>query len=121
MKCNSIRVISSGMLAIAAPVWAAAPVDESRVHDVSTAKAAHSFAPELDSAARVMEEVVVLGRRPSPVIVDRQRLKAEMAQTIRVLNERFKVSIETELKQLKAPRLELASGEDLSAGRLPPA
>jgi len=121
MKTIFVRGALGGMLAIAAPALpAASPVDGGQFVDSNTAGIESSFAPELDCRISATEEVVVYGR-PNVLRLDGERLKTEMREAVRVVNERLKASIEIELKELALPKVELASSEVRSAVDLPPA
>lgn len=65
--------------------------------------------------ASATEEIVVYGTMPA-VFTEPAQIKADMHENVEVLNERLKLSIENDLKQLATPKLQLASGETASRG-----
>lgn len=69
-------------------------------------------ATDLLTAAQVqaMEEIVVYGKRMN-ARVDEHLLAAALREQMRVVNERLKVEIAAELKELAAPRLQLAGAD----------
>ena len=60
------------------------------------------------------EEIVVYGTVPA--VAESDRLEADLQEHVKALNERLKLSIENDMKQLVMPKVQLASGETGSRG-----
>lgn len=69
----------------------------------------------LSGQASATEEVVVYGTATT-VVLEPAQLRADMQEHVKVLNERLKASIASDLKQLATPNVQLASGETASRG-----
>ena len=88
----------AGLIALSSTVlWAAAPAGVEQ---------AGERAPQPEYLAATMEEVRSIGQLLSPH-VDMERLEAQLREQTREMTERLNAAIESELRELLAPRFDI--------------
>lgn len=120
MISQSFRGALIGVLAIAASALftGGASADAGRVLE-SSAGAGPPFQAEVRCAAPAIEEIVVRGGREASSF-ELERLRADVREHMRALNERLREALRTELTQLADATLNLAEADVRPAVDLPP-
>ncbi|HEX7080620.1 MAG TPA: hypothetical protein VF329_06375 [Gammaproteobacteria bacterium] len=116
MISQSFRSAFVGVLAIAASALftAGASADDGRVLEPSP-----GTGPPLQAEPPAIEEIVVSGGRAASSF-EIERLRADVREHMRALNERLRETLEAELKQFADATLNLAEADVRPAVDLPP-